>query len=245
LTNANLSGLAAYASQTNVNGRIHFEGDFVVAGTFSTDKDSSPRTAPSSSSLGVAQRATVSALSESIDGSNKSQTEPVERFFHFQSEPAAAKSEWKSSQPVLTSFELQRAGQQLRIVDADGSVYTGFLQTSDASESQTLADSSKYGLAPSAPVRLRKAKEIAASSGNTNQIYSFRVAGTNRTLNQELVFSGTLGAITNGGVFWQMAVESGRAKTGSTTTGPATRISGKAIVSGTNEIEINAASSGR
>lgn len=57
---------------------------------------------------------------------------------------------------VLTRFEVQPDGANVRIVDADGSVYAG----------------------------------AAAPSINEGQPFTFRAAGTNRTLNQLVVFTG-------------------------------------------------------
>ncbi len=62
-------------------------------------------------------------------------------------------------QGVLSSFRIEQTGPQLRIIDHDGSVYTGLLRNEEPAM-------------------------LATSYGG------FRVAGTNRSLNQRVVFSG-------------------------------------------------------
>ncbi|HWQ90161.1 MAG TPA: hypothetical protein VN673_00710, partial [Clostridia bacterium] len=105
--------------------------------------------------------------------------------------------------PVLAAFAVEQAGKELRIIDNDGSVYSGNLEmTPVAAQDSSVAPSagapaktdegtvSRYGVAPlkreraAAPVALETAADIPS------QLLSFRVAGTNRTLNQNVVFIG-------------------------------------------------------
>jgi hypothetical protein len=65
---------------------------------------------------------------------------------------------------VLTRFEVQPAGANVRIIDADGSVYAG----------------------------------AAAPEANEAQPFSFRAVGTNKSLNQLVVFTGTFEPPRNG-----------------------------------------------
>jgi hypothetical protein len=103
--------------------------------------------------------------------------------------------------PVLASFQVQQAGRELWIVDSDGSVYSGYLQIADAARRQRLTtpDAPAAGLASRASEGALDEK--AAVSGDadqqTMQTYSFRVAGTNRSLSKKVVFTGNLLAATN------------------------------------------------
>lgn len=96
----------------------------------------------------------------------------------------------------LSQFRIERDGSNLRVIDSDGSVYSGLLQTASvalargalATESltrrHTLRDETKTAqIAATAP--------IAKSQPNTTDL-AFRVEGTNLTLRLPVVFSGTL-----------------------------------------------------
>ena len=189
---------------------------------------------------------------------------------------------------VLASFQVVQNGSELQVVDGDGSVYRGYVQTRDATfQTGTAADEirlttneSQSRLPPvqsfgatstpaatlqKAPVPARQFEEKDAREGKsgmpTTPNYFFRVAGTNLSLKQSVVFTGTLQAqnvtfagaaqmITNG----TPAVSSGNlggsgggggvqnAPAGQTPPGSLSnaRISGTAVVGGTNQIEINA-----
>ena len=101
------------------------------------------------------------------------------------------------AQAVLASFHLEQRGLEIRIVDADGSVYTGRVQPAPAP-----ALGVKTTAAPAAG-RSAKAKEPVYSGGNrgssdsaggpaTSQALNFTVRGTNATLRQAVVFVGNL-----------------------------------------------------
>ena len=97
---------------------------------------------------------------------------------------------------VLRSFQVEQSGQQMRVLDADGSVYDGAIEPPVTEEvakrnvaSQTVASDLKKNVELEArsneSVSAVTAGEMAAS-----QNAFFRVAGTNRTLNQLVVFQG-------------------------------------------------------
>ncbi len=129
------------------------------------------------------------------------------------------------SSVVLAKFQLQLSNETVVIHDLDGSTYTGSLiasanaeSTKNASEHQNL---------------------------QSNGIYAFQVAGTNLTLNQGVVFTGTLISRTNNllaaDYFDHGPTTPHPAKTGHQTSGPRIlQITGTAIIGGTNRIEINA-----
>lgn len=92
--------------------------------------------------------------------------------------------------PVLLNFQVVQAGNQWQVIDADGSTYLGDAATEPASLD---ADAVKgaTALKPQAKVPSGGATEEAA----LNRFY--RVAGTNRTLNQQVVFRWNFLAPTN------------------------------------------------
>lgn len=128
--------------------------------------------------------------------------------------------------PVLKSFQVEQSGSRITIVDGDGSVYAGDItylvsdttvanvNLADAAEAKSL-DSVALGLRQEklAESSLKKSKEEKAADSatvsgvvvtngvafyrNSAQSLYFRVSGTNRTLNQLVVFDGALVNNTN------------------------------------------------
>jgi hypothetical protein len=144
--------------------------------------------------------------------------------------------------PVLTSFRLEQNGRDLRVVDADGSVYTGLVQV--AGQESAAPPTSGGALKSKPPTAL----PIKTSPQSAAQNYFFSVAGTNRNLKQNVVFSGNLIPLTNFPSFHSNAGSfGGAARTGRTAPvmpEPSllsnSRISGKAVIGNEKEIEVNA-----
>ena len=100
--------------------------------------------------------------------------------------------------PVLNQFRMEQNGNELRVVDADGSVYAGSLQLAAAPPATTVpaaapAPATRDELARRDAVKIRG---IAPMDNNVLN-YTFRVSGTNRTLNQSVVFVGNVVSETN------------------------------------------------
>ncbi len=87
--------------------------------------------------------------------------------------------------PVLVSFELQQNGNDLAVVDADGSVYQGSLQT-NSPVSQNLLPA----VTPSAVQN--QISNVAKNENGAGNNFYFRVSGQNRTSKQNVVFTGNL-----------------------------------------------------
>lgn len=99
---------------------------------------------------------------------------------------------------VLESFQIERRGNNVIVIDADGSVYEGTAQL-QARVSPQISEASKDAQAKPfvAPLTAR-----AGPAANSNQTpdpasqtateanFSFRAAGTNRSLNQKIIFTG-------------------------------------------------------
>jgi len=101
---------------------------------------------------------------------------------------------------VLVDFQVERTGNQVRVIDQDGSVYTGNVineeQYSSVTEDKAFPAKlsaangrAEVADAPRAPIAtVRAQRNRVASSG---QFY-FRVQGFNRTLRKEVVLEATL-----------------------------------------------------
>jgi len=166
---------------------------------------------------------------------------------------------------VLNSFRVEQTGSQLRVIDSDGSVYSGSLQTSADVSGQLFA----YDQNSAARQTLQKtngANEPAQPAAG----FFFRVTGTNLTLNQPVVFTGNFlsdtgipstqtNIATVSGTFGGGFAGAGRAQAALQTatnsmsknelqtvpTIPAlqlshTRLQGQALIGGTNQVPINA-----
>ena len=83
---------------------------------------------------------------------------------------------------ILARFDVQQMGNFIRIVDADSSVYTGPITA--------VAVTQRAG-------EVENAGQLKGIQSQPAQSYSFRVEGMNRTLRQNVVFSGNLIAIVN------------------------------------------------
>jgi hypothetical protein len=107
--------------------------------------------------------------------------------------------------PVLANFRVEQTGRQLRVVDGDGSTYLGE------------TDASPMVWAGSGGSKKDQAVQLFQSDGKLNQLPAaatavpqqqrqnniYRVAGTNRTLNQTVVFTWNFVAMTNASVVAQ------------------------------------------
>jgi hypothetical protein len=155
---------------------------------------------------------------------------------------------------VLVAFDVEQVGQQLRIVDQDGSVYGGEMQLADALDGPATLDKST-ALAEPAPAspaarRMEPSRERIVTGVETEQQpannFAFRVSGLNRSLNQQVVFTGNIVVLTNGmqlGLLTNAGALGGRVQQA-----PAppqspllnSRISGTVVINGQPEMQINA-----
>jgi hypothetical protein len=99
----------------------------------------------------------------------------------------------KALEPVMQNFQFERVGINVLVVDHDGSEYRGTvraLEKADLAGRDLLADkeSGEKGKAARGqnPVLPARPESLAATG------LSFQVSGTNRTLNQRVVFEGNI-----------------------------------------------------
>lgn len=167
---------------------------------------------------------------------------------------------------LLENFQVQQNGGNLRMVDADGSVYEGALELengkanskyenafeqSDSTPRQPMGGGGGFGGL--------EGKTVGDSKDSTSaaEYYSFHVSGTNQTLKQNVVFSGYLlrdivmtkkvskdFGVTDG-LLYGAATMTGQMKPGMTNQPGSLpwadlQIAGSALVNNTNQIIINA-----
>jgi hypothetical protein len=156
-------------------------------------------------------------------------------------------------QTILNSFQVVGDGNDLRVIDEDGSVYSGTFEHIAANgrlfDKSYIAENKKISApkdAQTGATRSITTSSTALLGSDISPMQSFKVSGTNRTLNAPVVLQGAfiretnsmLGTFATGG---SVKAEETRAQT---TNCPSvqiinSRISGKARV-GSNEITIEA-----
>ena len=87
---------------------------------------------------------------------------------------------------VLDSFQVEQDGRQIRVVDADGSTYTGKLEAVAQNAARALGRAEAQTSAPAANAPATRGKD---SASNENEFY-FRATGYNGSLKKEVVFEG-------------------------------------------------------
>jgi hypothetical protein len=198
-----------------------------------------PVTAQANNGLMKAERPQLQVVQQLAQAQFKS----IENLFRNNS--AAAKTS-----PVLANFQVQQTGNELRVLDGDGSVYDGSLTVANATD--------QMGPSGSAGTREQTARPNPDAVGgefSAAQNYFFRVTGMNQTLKQKVVFSGNLMMFSKNTDASRMVVTNSlKEKPGQppvqevyqnrpqAPVWPNVRIAGTAVVSGTNVIEIDATS---
>lgn len=113
------------------------------------------------------------------------------------------------SNQVLADFRVEQTGNQLRVIDNDSSIYTGDIETAAFGVSSPAANEQKGAeLLKSGTLPTRNIATAPASNAQAAQNFSFRVAGTNRTLNQQVVFTGNVASLANAPVAFQQLAAS-------------------------------------
>lgn len=107
----------------------------------------------------------------------------------------------KSAEPprVLDAFQVEQTGNQLRVIDSDGSSYDGSIQFATAEALSDAVDETKRtgDFNSKARLAVQQSFREGASESQGGQNYFFRVTGTNRTLQQSVAFTGNLLVLTN------------------------------------------------
>ena len=107
-------------------------------------------------------------------------------------EKAEAQKTLNPSAALLVDFEMQRTGSEVRVVDGDGSVYSGQVLN------EPVQSGNRAGGSPPKPVPAKEAETSDKLSrgvtvnGRSAVELRFLVTGTNQTLHQQVVFEGSL-----------------------------------------------------
>ena len=153
----------------------------------------------------------------------------------------------KQNPPVLESFVVRQNGNAISVVDRDGSVYNGTLLPMELTLSDNISrakDADKSSVVQEAK---QKNLGLVLNAQAAAQNYFFRVAGANRSLQQNVVFSGNLIELTNvtantaqtfGGA--GTTFQPGVAQNAQQQLFSNSRITGTVTIGATNQIEINA-----
>lgn len=153
---------------------------------------------------------------------------------------------------VLANFQVEQTGNQLRVIDGDGSTYLGEVESQATAQSVIVASEIKGR----ERVKLKQEDKLTAgrfgvtplSEQEAGQNFAYRVAGTNRTLNRQVVFAWNFMPLTNelaaaqikasgrGGNVWQNNLPAQQFPLLLNNSS----INGRAQLGGAKEIEINA-----
>jgi len=149
---------------------------------------------------------------------------------------------------VLHSFKVEQTGRELRIIDRDGSIYNGSLQSAAPLAAPAALSRQQTGSIADSANRTRALKvDSSLSASQVSGPVPFTVSGTNRTLGQELVFTGSIQGLGPGsGPVSFLYTGNGIAVMAPTNTVvPAgARILGKVVVGGQQTIQIEAVQQG-
>jgi len=95
--------------------------------------------------------------------------------------------------PVLASFQVQQSGNELRVIDSDGSTYLGEMNATPANFAGGGGAAGKEQSATSFKnddqLTIQSPASAVPATGQQVLNYQWRVEGTNRTLNQNVVFT--------------------------------------------------------
>jgi hypothetical protein len=154
---------------------------------------------------------------------------------------------------VLANFQVQQTGNAIRVVDADGSVYDGSLQTESTVAQNVPVQTALPSPTGATVAQNDRQKTIATrDEPQTAQNYFFRVSGINQTLKQKVEFAGNLLAMNSATTNAQQSLhgqvvlgvggfgESPQSSMTNQLSWSNSRIAGTAVVADTNSIEINA-----
>jgi hypothetical protein len=185
--------------------------------------------APAQEMPGAAPKAESSASSSTFFAqSQKTQTNISQQFSRNLPRATARTSKLKQAINVLNTFQIQQNGDQIRVVDADGSTYTGKIEpVTQDSVRRVFTDKEVGSLAA-------RSERDQPQQDNNNQFY-FRASGYNTSLKKPIVFEANYIATP------AQSKAPSEAASVNEQQSPA-RIVGTAKVNGESPIEVDAAS---
>lgn len=94
----------------------------------------------------------------------------------------------KQAPKILDNFQVEQNGRDIRVVDGDGSTYTGQIERLSLGDSRNVAGKKQSYNAPAA--RVASAEQAKAKEEETNNEFYFRARGFNSSLKKAVVFEG-------------------------------------------------------
>ena len=98
----------------------------------------------------------------------------------------ALRSKLKQTANILNDFQVEKSDHEIRLVDADGSTYSGELEPLAQNDARSVYNQKKRYDAPSS----RAAPTFDEKAQSANAEYYFRATGYNTSLKKSLVFEG-------------------------------------------------------
>ncbi|MGZ5538298.1 MAG: hypothetical protein ACXWG0_07200 [Chthoniobacterales bacterium] len=95
---------------------------------------------------------------------------------------AGREDKLKQRANLLNTFDVQQEGNRIRVVDEDGSTYTGKLEQIAQSDSRSLSQKKEQNLAARSAAAFKRGEESESNE------YFFRAAGFNSSLKKNVVF---------------------------------------------------------
>jgi hypothetical protein len=154
-----------------------------------------PARRPSSLPLNEARaRNTTPARGGGLERDNR--TALTQSFANVAGPSATDKAKQSPAANVLMNFRIEQAGDQLRVIDGDGSTYLGVTPGVAADAAASVA---QKGVVSFSQENRPQTKSYFRQSGEAGEAarYLYRVEGTNRTLNQAVSFAWNFVAPTN------------------------------------------------
>jgi len=115
---------------------------------------------------------------------------------------SVAKAKSDGITPVLAKFQVEQYGNQLRVSDADGSTYLGEMELPETGKPIVVTVQKKPAggrgfKKAETTAKPERAAAAAPNSAGMQNYFACQVAGTNRTLNQQVVFAWNFIELTN------------------------------------------------
>ncbi|HEY9171464.1 MAG TPA: hypothetical protein VI136_04175 [Verrucomicrobiae bacterium] len=127
----------------------------------------------------------------------------VQNFARMAPRPGSVAGKATASDAVLASFQFELRGRQIRIVDRDGSVYVGSVGLPDPVSPTPAAEESSVFFAArdngtTVVARREAGKALDSKAQGLPELLPFSVRGTNATLQQVVVFTGSVQQLPSG-----------------------------------------------
>lgn len=99
----------------------------------------------------------------------------------------------RAAPPVMATFRMERTGNSVRIVDSDGSIYTGVVDSPEVAKALRPVAKAKERTRGAEPAGngSKKAGKAETMEGKAGAAFTFKVEGTNQSLGKALTFEGS------------------------------------------------------